>query len=124
MPPPSRRETGRRSRAGPSRAALCSTCPSSERPTAIVTQSDVIAAGVILAAEELGLRVPEDLSVTGFDGVDLPWLPHRVTTMDQQGREKGRILGTLVRKRLDGKRPRSVTQPVALRVGTTTAPPP
>jgi DNA-binding LacI/PurR family transcriptional regulator len=97
--------------------------PEHERPTAIVTQSDVIAAGVIVAAEELGLRVPDDLSVTGFDGVDLPWLPHRITTMDQRGREKGRILGTLVRKRLDGTRARSVTQPVELRVGTTTAPP-
>jgi DNA-binding LacI/PurR family transcriptional regulator len=97
--------------------------PAHERPTAIVTQSDVIAAGIILAAEELGLRVPDDVSVTGFDGVDLPWLPHRLTTMDQQGREKGRIIGTLVRRRLDGKRPRSVTQAVTLRQGTTTAPP-
>ena len=93
------------------------------RPTAIVAQSDVIAAGVIIAAEELGLRVPDDLSVTGFDGVDLPWLPHRLTTMDQRGRERGRVIGTLVRRRLDGKRPRSITQPVELRVGTTTAPP-
>ena len=97
--------------------------PERQRPTAIVAQSDVIAAGVIAAAEELGLRVPEDLSVTGFDGVDLPWLPHRITTMDQRGREKGRLLGTLVRRRLDGEHPRSVTQPVLLRVGTTTAPP-
>jgi DNA-binding LacI/PurR family transcriptional regulator len=97
--------------------------PAGERPTAIVAQSDVIAAGVVIAAEELGLSVPADLSVTGFDGVDLPWLPHRLTTMDQQGREKGRILGTLVRRTLAGGRPRSVTQPVTLREGTTTAPP-
>ena len=97
--------------------------PVPDRPSAIVAQSDVIAAGVILAAEQLGLRVPGDVSVTGFDGVDLPWLPHRLTTMDQQGREKGRIIGTLVRRRLDGKRPRTVTQPVTLRVGTTTARP-
>lgn len=98
--------------------------PARKRPTAVVAQSDVIAAGVILAAEELGLRVPDDVSVTGFDGVDLPWLPHRITTMDQQGAAKGRLLGELVRKRLDGGRPRSLTQPVALRAGTTTGPPP
>jgi DNA-binding LacI/PurR family transcriptional regulator len=98
--------------------------PARRRPTAIVCQSDVIAAGVVIAAEELGLSVPGDLSVTGFDGVDLPWLPHRLTTMDQQGREKGRVLGDLVRRRLEGRRVRSVTQPVTLRVGTTTAPPP
>ncbi|EWS99954.1 Transcriptional regulator,sugar-binding [Intrasporangium oryzae NRRL B-24470] len=92
-----------------------------DRPTAIVAQSDVIAAGVIRAAEDLGLRVPDDLSVTGFDGVDLPWLAHRLTTMDQQGHEKGRLLGELVRRTLDGEQPGPVTQPVALRVGTTTA---
>ncbi|NUO34212.1 MAG: substrate-binding domain-containing protein [Dermatophilaceae bacterium] len=97
--------------------------PESARPTAIVAQSDVIAAGVIIAAEELGLRVPEDLSVTGFDGVELPWLPHRITTMDQRGRERGRMIGRLVRRRLDGKRPRSANAPVTLRDGTTTAPP-
>ena len=98
--------------------------PPGRRPTAVVAQSDVIAAGVIVAAEELGLRVPDDLSVTGFDGVELPWLPHRITTVDQQGRDKGRRLGELVRRRLAGSRPRSVTQPVSLRAGTTTAPPP
>jgi DNA-binding LacI/PurR family transcriptional regulator len=97
--------------------------PVRERPTAIVAQSDVIAAGVVIAAEELGLTVPGDLSVTGFDGVELPWLPHRLTTMDQRGRDKGRLLGTLVRRTLAGERPRSVTQPVTLREGTTTAPP-
>ncbi|GAB2765911.1 substrate-binding domain-containing protein [Terrabacter koreensis] len=98
--------------------------PESRRPTAIVAQSDVIAAGVIIAAEELGLRVPDDLSVTGFDGVDLPWLPHRITTVDQRGRERGRMIGRLVRRRLDGARPRSATAPVSLREGTTTGPPP
>lgn len=97
--------------------------PAGDRPTAVVAQSDVIAAGVVIAAEELGLRVPDDLSVTGFDGLDLPWLPHRLTTMDQHGQDKGRILGTLVRRTLGGQRPRGVTQPVHLREGTTTAPP-
>ncbi|GAA5030254.1 LacI family DNA-binding transcriptional regulator [Terrabacter aeriphilus] len=97
--------------------------PAAERPTAVVAQSDVIAAGVIVAAEELGLQVPTDVSVTGFDGVDLPWLPHRITTMDQQGRARGRLIGTLVRRRLDGTRPRSTTSAVTLREGTTTAPP-
>lgn len=95
--------------------------PAPERPTAIVAQSDVLAAGVILAAEELGLTVPADVSVTGFDGVDLPWLPHRLTTMDQHGYDKGRRLGLLVQQALDGERPEDVAQPADLRVGTTTA---
>lgn len=97
--------------------------PATERPTAVVAQSDVIAAGVVLAAEELGLRVPHDVSVTGFDGVDLPWLPHRLTTMDQHGHDRGRLLGAMVQRALDGGRPRSTTQLVDLREGTTTARP-
>ena len=42
------------------------------RPTALVCQSDLLAAGVIIAARELDVRVPQDLSVVGFDGLDLP----------------------------------------------------
>jgi DNA-binding LacI/PurR family transcriptional regulator len=38
-----------------------------ERPTAVVCTSDVLALAVVVAARERGLRVPEDLSVTGFD---------------------------------------------------------
>lgn len=98
--------------------------PAAERPTAIVAQSDLLAAGVVRAAEELGLRVPADLSVTGFDGVDLPWLPGRLTTIDQQGVTKGRRLGALLQQLLDGQRPSDEVQPTSLRVGTTTGPPP
>ena len=94
------------------------------RPTAIVAQSDVIAAGVIRAAEDLGLRVPEDLTVTGFDGVDLPWLAHRLTTMDQPGPDKGRAMGRLVRRALEGAPIGDEPFPVRLRVGTTTSSPP
>ena len=44
-----------------------------ERPTAVVAQSDILAAGVLRAAETLGLCVPEDVSVAGFDGAELPY---------------------------------------------------
>lgn len=37
--------------------------------TAIVTFSDFVAMGVLMRAAELGLRIPEDLSVTGFDDI-------------------------------------------------------
>ena len=41
-----------------------------ERPTGIVTASDTHAFGVMQAARELGLRIPDDLSVVGYDNVE------------------------------------------------------
>ena len=97
-------------------------CLSAQRPTAIVAQSDLLAMGVVRAAEELGLRVPEDLSVTGFDGVELPWFAGTLTTIDQHGGAKGRLMGEMLRSLLDGDRPDDAVQRTDLRVGTTTAP--
>ena len=98
--------------------------PAARRPTAVVCQADVLAAGVVRAAEHLGIRVPADLSVTGFDGVDLPWLDHTLTTVLQPGTTKGHALGAMVRRALDGADVTDEPFPVGLRVGTTTAPPP
>ena len=42
-----------------------------DRPTAIFASSDMQAIGVLEAARSLNLRVPEDLSVVGFDGIEL-----------------------------------------------------
>ena len=52
------------------------------RPTAIFAASDEMAIGAILAARELGFRVPEDLSVIGIDGHELGEF-FRLTTVDQ-----------------------------------------
>lgn len=95
-----------------------------ERPTAIVAQSDALAAGVVIAARELGLDVPGDVSVTGFDGIALPWLGETVlTTVVQPLAEKGAAVGRMVEALLAGTEPESVTFDVELRIGTTTAPP-
>ncbi|PRY56330.1 LacI family transcriptional regulator [Knoellia remsis] len=98
--------------------------PPGQRPTGIVAQSDLLAAGVIRAAEALRLDVPDDVSVVGFDGVELPWLDHRLTTIVQPGEPKGRLLGQLARDALAGEPTRDVPLEVTLRVGSTTAPPP
>jgi DNA-binding LacI/PurR family transcriptional regulator len=97
-----------------------------ERPTAIVCHSDLLAGGVVLAARELGLRVPQDVSVVGFDGLDLPWLlPDVLTTVAQPLAEKGRAAGReAARLLVEGEVPASVELPVSLVVGTTTGPPP
>lgn len=93
-------------------------------PTAIVAHSDLLAAGAILAAHELGLRVPEDISVAGFDGLDLPWLaPAVLTTVRQPLAEKGAKIGEAVINLLAGKAPQEVELDVELVIGTTTGPP-
>lgn len=95
-----------------------------DRPTAVVAQSDALAAGVVIAARELGLEVPGDVSVTGFDGIELPWLGEvRLTTVAQPLGEKGAAVGRMVAALLEGRRPEPVTLDVELRIGTTTAPP-
>ena len=43
----------------------------SPRPTAVICGNDVLAVGAMQAAREMGLRVPEDVSITGFDDIDL-----------------------------------------------------
>ncbi|AKU15276.1 LacI family DNA-binding transcriptional regulator [Luteipulveratus mongoliensis] len=94
------------------------------RPTAIIAQSDLLAVGVIRAAQARGLRVPEDLSVTGFDGVELPWLSHHLTTVDQHPVDKGRLAGDVVRRLLAGEVVEDMMLPADIRIGDTTAPPP
>jgi len=99
--------------------------PASERPTAIIAQSDLLAAGVIRAAEEIGIKVPAELSVLGFDGIRLEGVTaHTLTTLVQPAVEKGRIAGRAVREALAGEAPADVALTSELRSGTTTAPAP
>lgn len=98
---------------------------SGRRPTAIIAQSDLLAVGVIRAATELGLRVPEDLSVVGFDGarVDDP-AADGLTTMVQPALEKGQAAGHAVLALLAGDEIESTSFTSVFRPGRTTAPPP
>ena len=55
-----------------------------DRPSAIISCSDEQAYGVYIAARERGLSIPEDLSVVGFDDVDLcRWVSPQLTTVHQ-----------------------------------------
>jgi DNA-binding LacI/PurR family transcriptional regulator len=59
-----------------------------DRPTAILCLSDVLALGVIRAAEERGIRVPQDLSVVGYDDIEAAGRA-RLTTVFQPHAAKG-----------------------------------
>ncbi len=53
--------------------------------TAVFAMSDVMAVGAIRAIREKGLRIPEDISVVGYDGIEMgQFLSPRLTTISQQ----------------------------------------
>lgn len=93
------------------------------RPTAVIAQSDLLAAGVIRAAEELGLEVPWDVSVVGFDGarVDGLW-PYDLTTLVQPAVDKGRAAGRAIVEMLAGETPLPSSFTSVFHLGNTTAP--
>ncbi len=73
---------------GPALAAALDLLRLPDRPTAIFAASDVQAMAVYEAARQNGLRVPEDLSVVGFDDVPMAqWVSPPLTTIRQPFRE-------------------------------------
>jgi DNA-binding LacI/PurR family transcriptional regulator len=93
------------------------------RPTAILAQSDLLAVGVVRAAEELGIAVPGQLSVAGFDGIrredagDID-----LTTMVQPAVEKGRAAARPALDLVEGAAASGVEFASELHVGATTGP--
>ena len=77
-----------------------------ERPTALLCFSDVFAAQAIRAAADLGLRVPEDLSVVGYDDADFaPTLRPALTTVRQRVDDKGRAAVAALTSLIEGDEP-------------------
>ncbi|MFN8620352.1 MAG: LacI family DNA-binding transcriptional regulator [Chloroflexota bacterium] len=98
-----------------------------ERPTAIFAANDRTAVGVLMAAAERGLRVPDDLSVLGFD--DDPGAARTnppLTTVRQPLRDMGRTgVEVLLRRMRDPDAPpERVTLPTQLVVRGSTGPAP
>jgi DNA-binding LacI/PurR family transcriptional regulator len=96
------------------------------RPTALLATSDELALGAVQAARELGLAVPEDLSVVGFDDVPAAHTADPpLTTIHQDHEEKGRLAGEMLLAALRGGATRRVRR-VAHRlvVRGSTGPPP
>ncbi|MFM0077982.1 LacI family DNA-binding transcriptional regulator [Paraburkholderia sediminicola] len=75
-------------------------------PTAIICGNDHIALGVLREAEELGIAIPSELSVTGFDDLEIAKeLRPALTTMRVDTYEIGRLTAQYLLDVLDGKRP-------------------
>lgn len=71
-------------------------------PTAIMTNDDIMAAGVFNRCYHLGIRIPQDLSVTGFGNYDVgPHLSPALTTIGVKIEEMGRNAAELMLLRMD-----------------------
>ncbi|WP_282701770.1 LacI family DNA-binding transcriptional regulator [Streptomyces sp. CC219B] len=97
-----------------------------ERPTAVFAVNDITCVGALSAAEELGLAVPRDLSVVGYDNTSTSRLRHLwLTTVDGAGHEVGRRAARCLLDRFD--RPEAAGRvhlaAPALEIRGTTAPP-
>lgn len=97
-----------------------------DRPTAIFAGSDLQALGVYKAARELGLEIPRDLSVVGYDDLDVArWVGPTLTTVEQPLMEMAEQATRLVLALSRGERPSSTRMDLAvsLVVRESTAPP-
>jgi LacI family transcriptional regulator len=75
-------------------------------PTAIFAANDQTAMGVYQAAQEVGMRIPEDLSVVGFDNLrESLFLKPPLTTVNQFIQEMGTIAVDILVKLIKGKTP-------------------
>ncbi len=91
-------------------------CP----PTAIFAANDIMALGAMLAIQEEGLRIPDDISIVGFDNIPLCDLVNPgLTTVAQPEYESGKKAAELILRRIsekinssyDGKREEIILEP-------------
>ncbi len=91
--------------AGGARAAMSLFLDRTEPPTAIFAFNDNLAIGAMQAARTHGLRVPQDLSVVGFDDSEhASLITPALTTVRQPLAEMGRTAVNLLRRLMDGQR--------------------
>jgi LacI family transcriptional regulator len=96
-------------------------------PTAIFAGSDEQAFGVAEAARVMGRRIPEDLSVVGFDDLAISrWFSPPLTTVRQPLVEMGRTAAEMLLTMIEGREPhgRQVELATELVIRSSTAPPP
>lgn len=99
-----------------------------ERFTALFAFNDICAMGAIRALHEFGLRVPEDVSVLGFDDIEsAAYQPRGLTTVQQPLREMGKTAAQVILNRISNgnkaeRQPEQILFEPRLMVRETTAP--
>ncbi|MES2169216.1 MAG: LacI family DNA-binding transcriptional regulator [Actinomycetota bacterium] len=107
-----------------SREVMLRTLGASERPTAVFASSDEMAFGALLAAQQSGVRVPEDLSVIGIDDHEMA-TSFGLTTIAQDPHAQGIMGATVLLSEVRGGQPlrrTSIRADYELIVRTSTAP--
>lgn len=98
--------------------------PKGKRPTAIFATCDILAAGALQAIYQAGMRVPEDISLVGFDDTLALNLTPELTTVAQPMEELGRRAFGLALSMIEGERsPPPVRLPSRLVVRRSAGPP-
>lgn len=71
-------------------------------PTAVTCFNDLVALGVWQALNEIGLRVPEDVSIIGFDDIEqLQYLPYQLSTVRGQNRKIGEVAADVLIRQIE-----------------------
>lgn len=95
------------------------------RPTALICATDLLAAGALAEARAMGIRVPEQLSISGFDDIEIAsLLDPPLTTLQVRTSEIGRLSGEALLATLKGKTSPTVEIETTLKVRGSTGPAP
>lgn len=91
-------------RVGAGEAAMRRLLEVSPRPTAVFCYNDLTAIGALRAAVQAGIRVPEDLSIIGFDGLEEgSYVIPALTTVAQPRQQLGRLAAEMLLEILSGR---------------------
>lgn len=97
---------------------------SDDPPTAVIAYNDIEACGMISALRDRGLKIPDDISVCGFDGIRMgSLLTPRLTTIETPNRRWGQRLAELLISALNGEPVESEELDWKLKIGGTSARP-
>lgn len=85
-------------------AALCKELIRIKDLTAIVASADIMAAGIMASLRDLGVRIPDDISIVGFDDLNISQMvTPPLTTIHQNMPEKGRTAVDFMLQKLEGR---------------------